>query len=43
MIVVTASISFSQERMERKVRYWQAETARAEAEAERLARAVIAS
>jgi hypothetical protein len=25
------------------VRYWQAETARAEAEAERLARAVIAS
>jgi hypothetical protein len=43
MIVVTASISFSQERMERKVRYWQAETARAEAEAERLARVVIAS
>ena len=27
MVVVTASISFSQERMERKVRYWQAETA----------------
>ena len=43
MLVVTASISFSQERMERKVRYWQAETARAEEEAERLARAVIAS
>jgi hypothetical protein len=43
MVVATASISFSQERMERKVRYWQAETARAEAEAERLARAVIAS
>jgi len=43
MVVVTASISFSQERMERKVRYWQAETARAEAEAERLARVVIAS
>jgi hypothetical protein len=43
MVVVTASISFSQERMERKVRYWQAETARAEAEAERLARTVIAS
>ncbi len=43
MVVVTASISFSQERMERKVRYWQAETARAEAEAERLARAVTAS
>jgi hypothetical protein len=39
MVVVTASISFSQERMERKVRYWQAETARAQAEAER-ARAV---
>jgi hypothetical protein len=43
MVIVTASISFSQERMERKVRYWQAETARAEAEAERLARTVIAS
>ena len=43
MVVVTASISVSQERMERKVRYWQAETARAEAEAERLARVVIAS
>ena len=43
MLVVTASISFSQERMERKVRHWQAETARAEEEAERLARAVIAS
>ena len=43
MLVVTASISFSQERMERKVRYWQAETARAEEEAERLARAVITS
>jgi hypothetical protein len=41
MVVVTASISFSQERMERKVRYWQAETARAQAEAER-ARAVTA-
>ena len=35
MVVVTASISFSQERMERKVRYWQAETARARAEADR--------
>jgi hypothetical protein len=43
MVVVTASISFSQERMERKVRRWQAETARAEAEAERLAHAVMAS
>jgi hypothetical protein len=43
MLAVTASISFSQERMERKVRYWQAETARAEQEAERLGRAVIAS
>ena len=35
MVVVTASISFSQQRMERKVRYWQAETARARAEADR--------
>jgi phosphoribosylformylglycinamidine (FGAM) synthase-like enzyme len=43
MVVVTASISFSQERMQRKVRDGQAETARAEAEAERLARAVIVS
>jgi hypothetical protein len=43
MVIVTASISFSQERMERKVRYWQAETARAEAQAERLAGAVTAS
>lgn len=31
-----AKISRSQERMERKVRYWQAETALARAEAERL-------
>jgi hypothetical protein len=43
MVVVTASISFSQERLERKVRYWQAEAARAQAEAERLALMVIAS
>jgi hypothetical protein len=33
-----AAISRSQERMQRKVRYWQAETARARMEAERLAR-----
>jgi hypothetical protein len=33
-----AKISRSQERMERKVRYWQAETALARQEAERLAR-----
>lgn len=43
MLLVTASISFSQERMERKVRYWQAETARAEEEAERLAHAAVTS
>jgi uncharacterized membrane protein YciS (DUF1049 family) len=33
-----AAISRSQERMQRKVRYWQAETASARLEAERLAR-----
>jgi len=33
-----AAISRSQERMQRKVRYWQAETAGARMEAERLAR-----
>jgi hypothetical protein len=33
-----AAISRAQERMQRKVRYWQAETARARRDAERLAR-----
>ncbi len=43
MIAASAAMSFSQERMQRKVRYWQAETAlaRAEAKAERLAREAI--
>jgi hypothetical protein len=39
MVVTLALISRSQERMQRKVRYWQAETARARAEADRLASA----
>jgi hypothetical protein len=34
MVVTLALISRSQERMQRKVRYWQAETARAQAEAD---------
>ena len=34
---VAAQVSWAQEQMERKVRYWQAETARAQAEADRLA------
>jgi hypothetical protein len=38
LIVTSASISHSQERMQRKVCFWQAETARARAEADRLAR-----
>jgi uncharacterized membrane protein YciS (DUF1049 family) len=37
-VFAVAAISRSQERMERKVRYWQAETASARMEAERLAR-----
>jgi hypothetical protein len=41
-VVTSASISHSQERMQRKVRYWQAEAARARAEAEQLAREVSA-
>jgi len=43
MIAASAAMSFSQERMQRKVRYWQAETAlaRAQAKAERLAREAI--
>jgi uncharacterized membrane protein YciS (DUF1049 family) len=40
MVLNSVAMSHSQERMERKVRYWQAETARARAKAERLARAV---
>ena len=42
LIVTSASISRSQERMQRKVRFWQAETARARAEANQLAREVAA-
>jgi hypothetical protein len=41
-VVTSASISHSQERMQRKVRYWQAETVRARAEADQLAREVSA-
>jgi hypothetical protein len=37
-IYADAAISRAQERMQRKVRYWQAETARARRDAERLAR-----
>jgi predicted benzoate:H+ symporter BenE len=33
MVAATAAISHSQERMQRKVRHWQAETARARASA----------
>jgi hypothetical protein len=38
VVYAVAAISRSQERMERKVRYWQGETAKARMEAERLAR-----
>jgi hypothetical protein len=37
-VFAVAAISRSQERMQRKVRYWQAETASARMKAERLAR-----
>jgi uncharacterized oligopeptide transporter (OPT) family protein len=37
MVITLAMVSRSQERMQQKVRYWQAETARAQAEADRLA------
>jgi len=40
MTYAVAAISRAQERMQRKVRYWQAETARFRQEAERLARLV---
>jgi hypothetical protein len=36
MVITFAMISRSPERMQRKVSYWQAETARAQAEADRL-------
>lgn len=39
-IIVMAEISFSQERMQRKVRYWQSEAALARALARRLSRVV---
>jgi hypothetical protein len=43
MIIASAAMSYSQGRMQRKVRYWQAATAlaRAQAKAERLAREAI--
>jgi hypothetical protein len=41
-VLVTAQISHAQERMQRKVRYWQSETVRARATAERLARRLAA-
>jgi hypothetical protein len=41
-IITSAAISHSQERMQRKVRYWQTETARARARADELAREVAA-
>jgi hypothetical protein len=41
MVITLALVSRSQERMQRKVRYWQAETARAQAEADRLAGAAM--
>jgi uncharacterized oligopeptide transporter (OPT) family protein len=37
MVITLSMVSRSQERMQQKVRYWQAETARAQAEADRLA------
>ncbi len=42
LVVTSASVAHSQERMQRKVRYWQAETARARAQADQLAREVAA-
>jgi hypothetical protein len=36
MVITFAMISRSQERMQRKVSYWQAEAARAQAETDRL-------
>jgi hypothetical protein len=41
-ILTSAAISHSQERMQRKVRYWQAETVRARARADQLARVAAA-
>ena len=43
LILASATMSHSQERMQRKVRYWQAETAlaRAQARAERMAREAL--
>jgi hypothetical protein len=43
MVITLAVVSRSQERMQRKVRYWQAETARAQAQADRLADAAASS
>ena len=43
LIIVSAQMSYTQQRMQRKVRYWQAQTAlaRAQARTERLARQAI--
>jgi hypothetical protein len=37
-VIIMAEISYRQEQMQKKVRYWQSETAYARAEAERLGR-----
>ena len=41
-VMTSAAVSHSQERMQRKVRYWLAETARARATADELARELAA-
>jgi hypothetical protein len=41
-VITSATVSHSQERMQRKVRYWLAETARARATADELARELAA-
>jgi MFS superfamily sulfate permease-like transporter len=41
-VITSAAVSHSQERMQRKVRYWLAETARARATADELARELAA-
>jgi hypothetical protein len=40
MVITLSMVSRSQERMQRKVRYWQAETVKAQAEADRQAGAM---
>ncbi|HKB29203.1 MAG TPA: hypothetical protein VKD26_00015 [Streptosporangiaceae bacterium] len=41
LTVAAAAMSRSQSRMQRKVRYWQAEAGRAKAQAEQLSRAAL--